>query len=101
MLERRTDTMRTSAGASPRRRASAPMLLAVWLSALALPPGPAIAADPTPAQKEAELKRVRSRIDRIQKEVNADIQKRDRLGAELKDAEQSVQSGRRRLEAAA
>ena len=57
-------------------------------------------ADPTPAQKEAELKRVRSRIDRIQKEINADIRKRDSLGAELKDAEQSVQSARRRLEEA-
>ena len=76
------------------------MLLAAWLSAFVLPSDPAIAADPTPAQNEAELKRVRSRIDRIQKEINADIRKRDSLGAELKDAEQSVQSARRRLEEA-
>ena len=77
-----------------------PGLLAAGLLVLSLPAGLTGAAEPTPAQKEAELKRVRSRIDRIQKEVNADIEKRDRLGAELRDAEQSAQAARRRLEEA-
>ena len=75
-------------------------MLAAGLLVFAFPAGLATAAEPTPAQKEAELKRVRSRIDRIQKEVNADIEKRDRLGVELRDAEQSVQASRRRLEEA-
>ena len=75
-------------------------LIAAGLLVLGLPAGITEAAEPTPAQKEAELKRVRSRIDRIQKEVNADIEKRDRLGAELRDAEQSAQAARRRLEEA-
>jgi murein hydrolase activator len=84
-------------------RAGARRLLFALLAALLVhgfPAGLTEAAGPTPAQKEAELKRVRSRIERIQKEVNADIEKRDRLGAELRDAEQSAQTARRRLEEA-
>jgi septal ring factor EnvC (AmiA/AmiB activator) len=84
-------------------RASARRLSFALLAALLVhgfPAGLTEAAGPTPAQKEAELKRVRSRIERIQKEVNADIEKRDRLGAELRDAEQSAQTARRRLEEA-
>jgi septal ring factor EnvC (AmiA/AmiB activator) len=53
----------------------------------------------TPAQKEAELKRVQTRIDKVRKAVNADIEKRDRLGAQLRDAELSVQAARKQLEA--
>jgi murein hydrolase activator len=56
------------------------------------------ASEPTPAQKEAELKRVQSRIDKVRKAVNADIEQRDRLGAQLRDAELDVQSARRQLE---
>ena len=53
---------------------------------------------PTPAQKEAELEKVQSRIDKVRKSVNADIEKRDRLGVELRDAELGMQAARRRLE---
>jgi len=53
----------------------------------------------TPAQKEAELKKVKSRIERVRKNVNQDIEKRDRLSAQLRDAELGVQEARRRLEA--
>jgi len=53
---------------------------------------------PTPAQKEAELKKVNARIEKVRKAVNEDIEKRDRLSAELRDAELGVQSARRRLE---
>ena len=65
-----------------------------------LPGATAGAAEPTPAQKEAELKRVQSRIERIRNQVNADIEKRDRLGSELRDAEFGVAAARRRLEEA-
>jgi septal ring factor EnvC (AmiA/AmiB activator) len=44
------------------------------------------------------LKRVQSRIDKVRKAVNADIEQRDRLGVQLRDAELDVQSARRQLE---
>jgi len=53
---------------------------------------------PTPAQKEAELKKLNARIEKVRKSVNADIEKRDRLSAELRDAELDAQAARRRLE---
>ena len=53
---------------------------------------------PTPAQKEAELKKLNARIEKVRKSVNADIEKRDRLSAELRDAELDAQASRRRLE---
>jgi len=61
--------------------------------------GASTAADrkATPAQKEAELKRVNSRIERVRKAVNEDIEKRDRLSVQLRDAELGVQAARRRL----
>jgi septal ring factor EnvC (AmiA/AmiB activator) len=52
----------------------------------------------TPAQKEAELKKVNARIEKVRKAVNADIEKRDRLSAELRDAELDAQAVRRKLE---
>ncbi|MDQ1342449.1 MAG: murein hydrolase activator [Pseudomonadota bacterium] len=52
----------------------------------------------TPAQKEAELKKVKSRIERVRKNVNQDIEKRDRLSTQLRDAELGVQQARRGLE---
>src|SRR5262245_57190275 len=63
-------------------------------------PGPAAGADkkPTPAQKEAELKQVESRIDRVRKAVNEDVEKRDRLSVELRDAELDVQQARKQLD---
>ncbi len=53
---------------------------------------------PTPAQKEAELKKVNARIDKVRKAVNQDIEQRDRLSAQLRDAELGVQGARRKLE---
>jgi septal ring factor EnvC (AmiA/AmiB activator) len=53
---------------------------------------------PTPAQKEAELRRVNSRIEKVRKAVNADVEQRDRLSVQLRDAELGVQSARKRLE---
>jgi len=63
---------------------------------------PAMSAQPerkdTPKQKEAELRRVNERIERVRRSVNADVEKRDRLSAELRDAELSIQDSRRQLE---
>lgn len=53
---------------------------------------------PTPAQKEAELKKVTSRIDKVRKAVNADIERRDKLSVQLRDAELGVQGARQKLE---
>lgn len=53
---------------------------------------------PTPAQKEAELKKVTSRIDKVRKAVNADIERRDKLSVQLRDAELGVQAARQKLE---
>ena len=53
---------------------------------------------PTPAQKEAELKKVNARIENVRKTVNADIEKRDKLSVQLRDAELGVQSARKQLE---
>jgi len=52
----------------------------------------------TPAQKEAELKKLNARIEKVRKAVNADVEKRDKLSAQLRDAELGVQSARRELE---
>lgn len=57
-------------------------------------------AAPSQKQKEAELKRVNARIERVRKAVNADLQKRDKLSAELRDSELGVQEARRQLEEA-
>jgi septal ring factor EnvC (AmiA/AmiB activator) len=50
------------------------------------------------AQKEAELRKVNSRIEKVRKSVNADIEKRDKLSVELRDAELGVRDARRELE---
>ncbi len=80
-----------------------------WLAALAgslvLASGPGApeawaqsGRQPTPAQKEAELKKVNARIEKVRKSVNQDIEKRDKLSAQLRDAELGVQGARRKLE---
>ena len=83
----------------PRRPAL--LLCAALLGAAALAaPLPVAAAQKqaTPAQKEAELRKVNDRIEKIQNSVNAEIGRRDRLSAELRGAELSVQSARKTLE---
>jgi len=51
-------------------------------------------------QKESELKRVNDRIERVRRSVNADIERRDRLGTQLRDAELAVQAARKALDEA-
>jgi septal ring factor EnvC (AmiA/AmiB activator) len=93
---------------SPPSPPSRPLRLRWWLPAVLLlvavagGPGAADAQNErkaTPAQKEAELKKVKSRIERVRKNVNQDIEKRDRLSVQLRDAELGVQQARRGLEA--
>ncbi len=84
----------------PRRGPAAALALGLLLGGLlglAMPPAWA-ERKPTPAQKEAELRKVQARIERVRKAVNEDIEKRDRLSAGLRDAELSVQAARRRLD---
>ena len=92
----------------PPSTPSRPLRLRWWLPAVLLlvavagGPGAADAQNErkaTPAQKEAELKKVKSRIERVRKNVNQDIEKRDRLSVQLRDAELGVQQARRGLEA--
>lgn len=93
---------------SPSSTPPRPLRLRWWLPAVLLlvavagGPGAADAQNErkaTPAQKEAELKKVKSRIERVRKNVNQDIEKRDRLSVQLRDAELGVQQARRGLEA--
>ena len=53
---------------------------------------------PTPAQKEAELKKVQSRIEKVRKAVNADLERKDKLSVQLREAELGVQAARQKLE---
>jgi len=88
----------------PRRSRSAGWRAALaGLLVLAVGPGTPEAwaqsgRQPTPAQKEAELKKVNARIEKVRKAVNADVEKRDKLSAQLRDAELGVQGARRKLE---
>jgi len=80
------------------------LVLLVLLAAVGGTPGAGAQterrAEPSQKQKEAELKRVNARIERVRKSVNADLQKRDKLNAQLRDAELGVQEARRQLEEA-
>jgi septal ring factor EnvC (AmiA/AmiB activator) len=86
----------------PRRRLRPPSAIAVLLVAAALGLGAPSATpaekQPTPAQKEAELRKVNARIEKVRKTVNADIEKRDKLSAQLRDAELGVQAARRTVD---
>lgn len=98
-----TPSFPTYAHAARPRRGS---WLAATVAALLLAAGSLAAPDAgaqssrkaTPAQKEAELKKVNARIERVRKSVNEDIEKRDKLSAELRDAELEVQAARRKLD---
>ncbi len=85
--------------ARPVRRRRAALALPIVLGLLVAAAPPSVAGrEPTPAQKEAELKKVQTRIDKLRKSVNADIQKRDKLSVQLRDSELAVQSARKQLE---
>jgi murein hydrolase activator len=52
----------------------------------------------TPAQKEAELRKLNDRIEKVRKSVNDDVQKRDKLSVQLREAELGVASARKDLD---
>ncbi len=83
-------------GRCTRWRPAAVLLAACVV--LGLQPAALAERKPTPAQKEAELKKVTSRIDKVRKAVNADIERRDKLSVQLRDAELGVQAARQKLE---
>jgi septal ring factor EnvC (AmiA/AmiB activator) len=86
-------------GGRRRRWLPAALLLTVLGTLVGLAPESALAErKPTPAQKEAELKKVTSSIEKVRKSVNADIERRDKLSVQLRDAELSAQTARQKLE---
>ena len=78
-----------------------PCLKAVSLSLLLLLPlatGIAGAQESNPAKAEAELKAVRSQIDKVRAEMEKDSSRRDKLSREIEESEKSVSSARVELE---
>jgi septal ring factor EnvC (AmiA/AmiB activator) len=94
------------AAATPFARRGGKLAVALLVAFIVLGGAPEAVAQtdrrsaPTQKQKEAELKRVNARIERVRKSVNADLQRRDKLNAQLRDAELGVQEARRQLEEA-
>jgi len=68
------------------------LLLTLLIALLALPAG-AASKDP-----EADLKRVKQRIEQLQRSVREDVARRDKLSANLRESEEAVAEARRRLE---
>jgi len=84
----------------PRRLASvAVLVLCAVFCSLSAPSTASAQGKATPTQKEAELRKVNAKIEKVRKSVNADIEKRDRLSVQLRDAELGVQGARKRLDA--
>jgi septal ring factor EnvC (AmiA/AmiB activator) len=76
-----------------------PVLIAVPIAFFLPSDGEALAeGKPTPAQKEAELQRVKARIEKVRASVNRDIEKRDKLTAELRSAEMAAQAASKELD---
>jgi murein hydrolase activator len=60
--------------------------------------GTAGAQESNPAKAEAELKAVRSQIDKVRAEMEKDSSRRDKLSREIEESEKSVSSARVELE---
>jgi murein hydrolase activator len=95
-----TPTTAPQAARWPRRAGArfGRFLAALALAMVLLPGAGLAAAKQTPAQKEAELRKLNQRIDKVRKSVNDDVQKRDKLSVQLRDAELGVQSARKELD---
>jgi septal ring factor EnvC (AmiA/AmiB activator) len=76
-----------------RRVLGGPFLLTVCLAFAA-----SAANDPNPAKAEAELKAVRSQIDKVQAEMERDAGRRDKLTKELEETEKTVSGARGELD---
>jgi len=70
--------------------------LTLW-SLTSFGPGPA-AQEANPAKAEADLKAVRSQIDKVRAEMERDAGKRDKLAREIEESEKTVSGARGELE---
>ena len=61
-------------------------------------PGTGAAQESSPANAEAELKAVRSQIDKVRAEMERDASRRDKLAREIEESEKTVSSAREELE---
>jgi septal ring factor EnvC (AmiA/AmiB activator) len=77
-----------------RRAICGPLLLVFALAGATAP----AADDPNPAKAEAELKAVRSQIDRVRAEMERDAGRHDQLAREIEESEQTVAGARSALE---
>ena len=66
--------------------------------ALCLASAAPAADDPNPAKAEAELKAVRSQIDKVQAELDRDAGRRDKITRELEETEKTVSGARGELD---
>ena len=66
--------------------------------ALCLASAAPAANDPNPAKAEAELKAVRSQIDKVQAELDRDAGRRDKITRELEETEKTVSGARGELD---
>ncbi|HET9694555.1 MAG TPA: hypothetical protein VFP48_09220, partial [Steroidobacteraceae bacterium] len=94
-----------AAACCPARSGQQRARRAVWVAVLLAAAIGLAGAEPahaarqqTPAQKEAELRKLNERIEKVRKSVNADVQKRDKLSVELRAAELGVAAARRELD---
>ena len=73
-------------------------LLAPFVVTLSLVSGALAADDPNPAKAEADLKAVRSQIDKVQAEMERDAGRRDKITRELQESETTVSGARGELD---
>src|SRR3982750_3651281 len=76
-----------------RQALRGPLLLTLCLAA-----GSVSADDPNPAKAEAELKAVRTQMDKVQAEMERDAGRRDQLTRELEETETTVSGARGALD---
>jgi len=81
-----------------RRKARFGALLLVPCLALCLSSAVPAADDPNPAKAEADLKAVRSQIDKVQAELERDAGRRDKITRELEESETTVSGARGALD---
>ena len=85
-------------GPSRRLAGVASLVLCAIVGSLSAPLATSAQGKATPTQKETELRKVNSKIEKVRKSVNADIEKRAPPSVQLRDAELGVQEARKRLD---
>jgi septal ring factor EnvC (AmiA/AmiB activator) len=74
------------------------LLFCPFLALVGMPAMVAAADDPDPARAEAELKAVRTQIDKVRADLERDAGRRDKLAREIEESEQTVSGARGALE---